>query len=1130
MYRKYPIARVLLVLGAMGALLPAGLRAANSNPTVTFQSSATNATNAVGKNFYLRLYSLSGFTNQANRLINITNFSTNGTNVSQQTFSNDLVSFQANFNNPAAITNLGNTNGTNGLRFDPTNGVLYGIPTNNFILSISNGGIQVISTNLTWTVTNTYSNNILRLSATSTVVTNVFTNNATTNPAYRFVFQATPVITFTNTNMAANTTNALPSTNTNGLPYTYTNLSGPGYVTNSTNLVATNAGSISLQVAITPGTDGANATWKPVTNTYVVLATNPLATNFGFVTNGSSNPTTATSLVYKGSTPLVLSNAGSARVTFALNRPAAGRFFVSNGVTNLQALSGVSILVITANRAATATSAPTTALLTSTLSRASNPITMAGFFSNYPSTNTVTNPNTTSLALLATASNGTVVFTTTDTNLVRITNGTTLLLLANGTSRVVASVINVNTNNYSNAVPVTNTVIVNWSSPAAPVFTSTNQQNGTVGVSFLYTLTATASNTNAFPVIYTATNLPAGLSFNNPNLILGTPTQPGLYRIQLTASNAGGITTNILTSAIAPATAFTVTNQWTNYVALGTGTNTNGTYTFASNLPTGIGSVTNSNGSTPPVLVLSNANTNTNTSNWFAGLTNLNVVFSNSQTNFTSPVTLNVLPGTPALTMTSRVTGTPGLLLSLTGTVTPAALTNIPGYPLSFRSSNLPSGLILNLTSGVISGKPVYAGVTTSSVWVTNVAGTSSTSPVTFNVQAMAGAPVQLSVAFTNQAGTYSVPNLPPGLTLAPASGLVTGSPQAVGTFDLTVNFVQTGTATTNSNTTPLVILPPAPIPVVPVSIATVKAGQPLTLQPYVTGPGWGWAGADPLTNSTINSSLWTNQLEVGTNTVVLSSNSGGRILATGRGLTFVNLTNENSLNLLWKSNLPSSYPWQALLRIQVPATTLTNGMVSPLLELFPSQTSYGTNYNSNDGQVFADATSDGVNPGAAFFAGEEGVETNLSSLVGTNEIFVRMRYEADQKKLIFAVNTNLSSNTYIGVLTNTDVPKKWFLDNSASLPAFRLQVGSYFSEQIVAPNEIFIRSFSVIPLGVRFYASTDAGATNNNLPGWLSCDPETGLLYGTAPTNASSQMIYLYATNSQGTNFTGFRLRVVAP
>ena len=1094
-------------------LLPVASWGANTNPTVTFQSSATNATNAVGKYFYPRLYSLSGFTNQTNQLITITNFSTNGTNVSQQTLSNDLVSFQANFTNPAAITNLGTTNGTNGLRFDPTNGVLYGMPTNNFILSISNGGIEVISINRTWTVTNTYSNRILRLSATSTVVTNFFTNNVTTNPAYRFVFQAVPAISFTNTNMAANTTNALPSTNTNGLPYIYTNFSGPGYVTNSTNLVATNAGTILLRVGINPGT---NVIWTPVTKNYVVLATNPPAEGFAFVAGTNTNQT-QTNLSYLGITPLVLTNQGSARVTFALNRPAAGRFFVSNGVTNLQALSGVGNLVINATRAATATSAPTTALLTSTLSRASNPITMAGFFSNYPSTNTVTNPNTTSLALLATASNGTVVFTSTS-NLVQITNGRTLRLLLNGTSQVVATVTNANTNNYLPTDPLTNTVVVAWSNPAAPVFTSTNRKDGTVGSAFSYTLVATATNTNAFPITYAATNLPAGLSFNGTNLVAGTPTQAGFYRLQLTASNAGGVTTNILVSAIAPSPAFSVTNLWTKQVALGSGTNTNGSYAV-SNLPVGIGTnTTNPSGFIQPVLLLANTNTNPSTANWFAGVTNLTVVFSNNQTNVTSTVSLNVRPVAPVLSLPPEVTGTPGILLSLTGAVTPAALTNIAGYPLFFRSINLPQGLVLNLTSGVISGKPVFAGNSTSSVWVSNAVGGSATSIVGFNIQALAGAPVQLSVAFTNQAGTYSVPNLPPGLTLAPASGLVTGSPQAVGTFDLTVNFVQTGTATTNTTNQTLTILPPAPVPRVPSSLVTARVGQPFQLQPWVTGPGWGWAGADPLTGTTISTN-WTNQLLIAGSNVVLSSNSNGVIRPTTNGLTFTNNSSYNELYLLWRSNLPSSWPWQAFLRLRLPGSlTNADGYAYPALGAMRARTVYPTNYLDEyaDGGLNAEASE--VFPVSTFVSSAT-TNSGSTDVVGTNEVAVRFRFETNNgQALKIAVNTNLATNVFVGLTTNTNLAVDWSLTNAAS--AFRLALGSSFSNQAVASNQILLRSFVVLPQGVGFY-------TSPNLPSELTCDPETGTIYGT-PTNAFSGLIYLYAANAQGTNFTGFRLRVV--
>lgn len=1086
--------------------------AANTNPTVNFQTNTTNATNPIGRNFYLQLYSLSGFTN-------IRTTDTNTTGITNTIFqSNNLVVFAANFTNPSTNTNLVAPTGFNGLRFDPGNGVLYGIPTNNFILTISNNGLQVVSTNLIWTNQTIFTNGVVISNTTnsaSNATATSFTNTLTTNPAYRFVFQAKPVLSFTNTNMTAGTTNSLPATNSNGLTFAYDVTNGPGYVTNSTDLVATNAGLISLQVVLNP-TNSANVLWSSVTNSFPVTATNPNATGFGFITNTNAEPYTRTNLVFRQATPLALSNPGTS--TFSWDPSNAAEKFESNGATWLRALSGSGSLVVTASRAATPTSSVTTASLTLTLSRAPNPITMAGFFSNYPATNSITNTNTTSLTLLATASNGTVNFATTNAN-VQITNGTTLRLLANGTSTVVASVTNANTNNYLPTDPITNTLIVNWPSPGAPVFTSTNRQNGTVGSAFTYTLSAAASNTNAFPVTYAATNLPEGLTFTPANQISGIPTQAGFYRIQLTASNAGGATTNLLTASIAPSPTFSVANRWTNFISLGSGTNSGGTYIFPGGVPVGLGTNTNlPSGFTQPVLLLFNTNTNPASPNWFAGVTNLSLVFSNSQTNLTSSIPLNVQPVAPGLSLASSVVGTPGVLLSVTNTINPAALTNIPGYPLSFRATNLPDGMFFNSTSGVIAGKPVFAGQRTALVWASNAIGSSPNGQVTFDIQALAGAPMQMSLAFTSAVGTYSVLNLPPGLILSPASGLVTGNPQAVGTFDLTVNFVRSGTAITNSTNRILSIRPPAPIPRVSSNLVTARTGRPFHFQPWVTGPGWGWAGADPLT-ATNFSTNWTNQILIGTSSVVLSSNSNGGIRPTTNGLTFTNRTNANELYLLWRSNLPSSWPWQALLRLRIPGNlTNSNAYAYPVLGVIRARLpSFPTNFPGDDyadGGLYADTN--GVFPTATFYSPSTNAIDFLDSL-GTNEMAVRFRFDTNNQTLVIAANTNLATNVFVGLITNTNLAVDWSLTNAAA--AFQLALGSSFSNQAVSSNQILLRSFAVLPRGVGFYAS--------NLPSGLNCDPETGTIYGT-PTNTFSGLIYLYATNSQGTNFTGFRLQVI--
>ncbi|NBS79691.1 hypothetical protein EBS57_07765 [bacterium] len=60
---------------------------------------------------------------------------------------------------------------------------------------------------------------------------------------------------------------------------------------------------------------------------------------------------------------------------------------------------------------------------------------------------------------------------------------------------------------------------------SAPVFTSTNSFNGTVGVVFSNTVTASGST----PITFGGTNLPAGLTNSTNGLITGTPTNAGSF-------------------------------------------------------------------------------------------------------------------------------------------------------------------------------------------------------------------------------------------------------------------------------------------------------------------------------------------------------------------------------------------------------------------------------------------------------------------------------------------------------------------------------------------------------------------------------------------------------------------------
>jgi PKD repeat protein len=78
------------------------------------------------------------------------------------------------------------------------------------------------------------------------------------------------------------------------------------------------------------------------------------------------------------------------------------------------------------------------------------------------------------------------------------------------------------------------------------VITSRNTASGTVGIAFSYQITATNN-----PTSYGAAPLPGGLSVNTATgLISGTPTTPGTTQVTLSATNAAGTGTEILTLTI----------------------------------------------------------------------------------------------------------------------------------------------------------------------------------------------------------------------------------------------------------------------------------------------------------------------------------------------------------------------------------------------------------------------------------------------------------------------------------------------------------------------------------------------------------------------------------------------------
>ena len=150
--------------------------------------------------------------------------------------------------------------------------------------------------------------------------------------------------------------------------------------------------------------------------------------------------------------------------------------------------------------------------------------------------------------------------------------------------------------------------------------------------------------------------------------------------------------------------------------------------------------------------------------------------------------------------------------LLITSSLSPAAGTAGQPYsyqitannsPSSFNASGLPPGLQLNTSTGMISGTPTAGGIfdvavvahgpvktvqATVRIVINGPKITSSLSPF-----ADVGRAFSYQISASSSASSYTAAGLPAGLSLDPITGLISGTPVEVGTFDVNVAAQTTG-------------------------------------------------------------------------------------------------------------------------------------------------------------------------------------------------------------------------------------------------------------------------------------------------------------------------------------------------
>jgi hypothetical protein len=348
-----------------------------------------------------------------------------------------------------------------------------------------------------------------------------------------------------------------------------------------------------------------------------------------------------------------------------------------------------------------------------------------------------------------------------------------------------------------NPTPGATSNAVTFTIAATPMINPPLTAQGTVGVPFSYTITATNN-----PTSYTVSGLPPGLSQgggSSQNVISGTPTTAGTYNVTITVSNGTSpcntstgtlvITigkkptiTSISPSCVTPGSAdFTLTVTGTNFVS-------GSVVKFGStSLATTFVSSTQLTGLVPATLVAT------------VGTVSVTVV--NPTPGAISNVVTFTIAAPPTITSPQTTTGSVGVRFSYN-----IAATN---NPTSYTVSGLPPGLQLETPPpssdlGLIDGTPTTAGIYGVTITATNGTTSCNTGAATSLVITIGcETPPPVTCPFTArglecQSFSYQIPafgnptsynatGLPSGLTVNTTTGVISGT-ATVGVYNVTIS------------------------------------------------------------------------------------------------------------------------------------------------------------------------------------------------------------------------------------------------------------------------------------------------------------------------------------------------------
>ncbi len=355
---------------------------------------------------------------------------------------------------------------------------------------------------------------------------------------------------------------------------------------------------------------------------------------------------------------------------------------------------------------------------------------------------------------------------------------------ATGTFNVTVKV----TDNLGNSATAPISIVIN----AGPTVTSATLPNGTVGVFYTTTVSATGGTT-PYTWALASGSLPTSLTLNtSTGVISGTPTASGTFNFSLKVTDHLGSVSPAVNFSITIGTGVTITTTTPPAGEVGAAYS----YQLAASGGTPPYTWSISSGALPGNVTLSTSTGLISGTPSAAGTFGFTVkVTDNGGTSFSAPMSIVINAG-PTITTTSLPAGEVGVTYS----ATLAETGGTAPFNWTVTSGSLPNGLTLNASTGAITGSPTATGSSSFTVTLKDADNITTTANLSITVSGVTvttttlpsgtiGTAYNASLSASGGTGPYTWTlsgSLPAGLSLSTA-GAITGTPTTAGTSTFSV-------------------------------------------------------------------------------------------------------------------------------------------------------------------------------------------------------------------------------------------------------------------------------------------------------------------------------------------------------